>query len=44
MGKLLKALDASEGQTRFVGGSVRDTLLGLPVSDVDLATRLQPGE
>jgi poly(A) polymerase len=44
MGKLLKALDASAGETRFVGGSVRDTLLGLPVSDVDLATRLQPAD
>ena len=41
---LLAALDASTGQTRFVGGCVRDTLLGLPVSDVDLATRLQPDE
>jgi poly(A) polymerase len=27
---------------RFVGGAVRDTLLGLPVSDVDIATRLAP--
>lgn len=30
------------GDARFVGGSVRDTLLGLPVSDVDLATPLGP--
>jgi len=44
MDKLLTTLDASAGQTRFVGGAVRDTLLELPVSDVDLATRLQPGE
>ena len=44
MVKLLRALDASTGQTRFVGGCVRDTLLGLPVSDVDLATRLQPAQ
>jgi poly(A) polymerase len=41
---LLAALDAAGGQTRFVGGCVRDTWLGLPVSDVDLATRLQPDE
>ena len=41
---LLGALDAAEGQTRFVGGCVRDTLLDLPVSDVDLATRLAPDE
>jgi poly(A) polymerase len=30
------------GDARFVGGSVRDTLLGLPVADVDLATPLSP--
>lgn len=30
------------GEVRFVGGSVRDTLLGIPVSDVDLATPLAP--
>ena len=42
--KLLDALDAGAGETRFVGGCVRDTLLGLEVSDVDLATRLPPDE
>lgn len=42
MPKLLAALDAAEGATRFVGGCIRDTLLGLPVSDIDLATRLSP--
>lgn len=31
-------------QTRAVGGAVRDALLGIPHSDVDLATRLLPGE
>jgi poly(A) polymerase len=41
---LLRVLGAEEGKTRFVGGCVRDSLLGLPVSDVDLATRLQPEE
>lgn len=30
------------GDARFVGGSVRDTLLGIPVSDVDLATPHPP--
>ncbi len=40
--KLLTALGAKEGLTRYVGGAVRDDLLGLPVSDVDLATRLLP--
>lgn len=44
MPKLLAALGADEGLTRYVGGAVRDELLGLPVSDVDLATRLRPEE
>jgi poly(A) polymerase len=30
------------GEARFVGGSVRDTLLGIPVSDLDVATPLSP--
>jgi poly(A) polymerase len=30
------------GEARYVGGAVRDTLLGLPVADVDLATPLAP--
>ena len=42
MPRLLRALGAAKGETRFVGGCVRDTLLGLDVSDVDLATRLPP--
>ncbi|HEY0626620.1 MAG TPA: CCA tRNA nucleotidyltransferase [Allosphingosinicella sp.] len=42
MAELLRALSANDGETRYVGGCVRDTLLGLPVSDIDLATRLQP--
>lgn len=42
--RLLKALDADQGLTRYVGGAVRDDLLDLPISDVDLATRLQPHE
>ncbi|MES2136838.1 MAG: CCA tRNA nucleotidyltransferase [Pseudomonadota bacterium] len=44
MRRLLKALGADEGLTRFVGGAVRDDLLGLPVNDIDLATRLEPDE
>lgn len=42
--RLLKALSADEGFTRYVGGAVRDDLLGLPINDVDLATRLEPDE
>jgi poly(A) polymerase len=44
MGRLLAALDARSGATRFVGGCVRDALLALEQSDVDLATRLTPDE
>jgi poly(A) polymerase len=32
------------GEARFVGGAVRDTLLGRPVGDLDLATPLIPDE
>lgn len=32
------------GNVRYVGGAVRDTLLGLEVKDVDVATSLPPGE
>ena len=42
--RLTDALGGSEGLVRFIGGAVRDTLLGLPVSDLDLATRLLPDE
>jgi poly(A) polymerase len=44
MPRLLRVLGAGEGLTRFVGGCVRDTLLGLEVSDVDLATRIPPDQ
>lgn len=44
VGRLLKALGASDGLTRYVGGAVRDELLGLPHSDFDLATMLRPEE
>jgi poly(A) polymerase len=44
MKRLLDALGAREAFTRYVGGAVRDDLLDLPVSDVDLATRFEPDE
>ena len=44
MRRLLDTLGSGEGDTRFVGGCVRDTLLGIPVADIDLATRLVPEE
>jgi poly(A) polymerase len=42
--RLLKALGADDGLTRYVGGAVRDDLLKLPVSDIDLATQLRPDQ
>ncbi len=39
---LIKALGA--GQARYVGGAVRDTLLGIAVKDIDIATPLDPQE
>jgi poly(A) polymerase len=44
MAALLRELGAADGDIRFVGGCVRDTLLGHPVNDVDVATRLEPQE
>ena len=40
---IVSALGGADA-TRLVGGAVRDGLLGLPVSDIDLATRLVPTE
>ncbi len=43
--KLLAALEAARaGGSRFVGGCVRNTLLGAPVDDIDVATQLTPPE
>ncbi|SEI93954.1 poly(A) polymerase [Sphingomonas sp. OV641] len=39
---LATALGAEEGAARYVGGAVRDTLLGLPVADIDIATAHPP--
>ncbi len=41
---LTAALGADDSDTRIVGGAVRDTLLGIDVADIDLATRLLPDE
>jgi poly(A) polymerase len=38
--KLMEAL----GEARFVGGAIRNTLLGVPVGDIDIATPLTPDE
>ena len=42
--RLLDALDAAHGGARFVGGVVRDALLGLPAKDFDLATPHAPDD
>lgn len=41
---LARILGSGEGETRLVGGAVRDTLAGEAVKDIDLATRLAPEE
>lgn len=41
---LTEVLGAGEGLCRFVGGAVRDALLGTPVADLDIATALSPDE
>ena len=42
--RILDALGANDGLTRYVGGAVRDELLDLPVNDIDFATRLRPDD
>ena len=42
--RLLASLGAEHGGARFVGGAVRDALLGLPAEDLDLATPHQPAD
>lgn len=43
--KVLATLNAAAPEgSRFVGGCVRNTLLGEPVSDIDIATQLLPEE
>ncbi|RED16149.1 CCA tRNA nucleotidyltransferase [Parasphingopyxis lamellibrachiae] len=44
MDTLLAALDAGDGKVRYVGGAVRDSLLGIDVQDVDCATVFPPNE
>ncbi|MBL8650440.1 MAG: CCA tRNA nucleotidyltransferase [Sphingopyxis sp.] len=42
--RIVTALQARGGAVKLVGGAVRDTLLGLPVTDIDLATPLMPDQ
>jgi len=39
---VLRALAAGGAEARFVGGSVRDALLGLRIGDIDIATSASP--
>lgn len=41
---LLQQIRAAGFEAYFVGGSVRDTILGLPIHDVDIATSAYPAE
>ncbi|BBK40516.1 poly(A) polymerase/tRNA-nucleotidyltransferase [Allostella vacuolata] len=40
--RVMAAVAGGGGRARFVGGMVRDALLGRPISDIDLATDLDP--
>lgn len=42
--RVLDALGARDGLTRYVGGAIRDDLIEHRVSDLDLATRIRPEE
>ncbi|RYD39590.1 MAG: CCA tRNA nucleotidyltransferase, partial [Sphingomonadales bacterium] len=42
--RIVAALRSDGGAVKIVGGAVRDTLLGLAVTDIDLATPLLPQE
>ncbi|MEQ1715601.1 MAG: CCA tRNA nucleotidyltransferase [Hyphomicrobium sp.] len=44
LGKVFAALCAEGGTARVVGGAVRNALIGLPITDIDLATPLRPEE
>ena len=41
---VMGALTANGGAARFVGGCVRNALMGVPVDDIDIATPLTPDE
>ncbi|MGE3142441.1 MAG: CCA tRNA nucleotidyltransferase [Hyphomonadaceae bacterium] len=42
---VMAALEAARpGGARFVGGCVRNTLMGAPVDDIDIATQLRPDQ
>jgi len=42
--RIMAALDAEGGSARFVGGCVRNAVIGAPVSDIDIAVTHEPAE
>ena len=42
--RVFNLLNADGGEARVVGGAVRNSLMGLPVADIDMATTLLPDE
>ncbi len=40
--RVIEAAGGDEGEARIVGGAVRDALLSLPVTEIDIATTLTP--
>ncbi|MGN7678456.1 MAG: CCA tRNA nucleotidyltransferase [Anaplasma sp.] len=42
--RIIEALEGAMGNTRLVGGCVRDSILGRETTDIDLATDLVPDE
>lgn len=42
--RVFNLLNADGGEVRVVGGAVRNSLMGLPVADIDMATTLLPEE
>lgn len=42
--KAMALLNAEGGEGRIAGGAVRNSLMGIPIADVDLATTLKPEE
>ena len=42
--RIFDLLNADGGEVRVVGGAIRNSLMGLPAGDVDLATTWRPEE
>lgn len=41
---IMQSIEEFDGETRFVGGCVRDLILKRPIYDIDLATTLLPNQ